>query len=775
MSLLYECISGIIQGGILSDPEPSYEGDEVAELCVSKLRGMIMVEGDPNCTSLPTILVQNELTREVKYVALLAFKKIVVSHPTLVALHQDAILDCIDDADISVRLLALQLSSRMINSENLRAFVDRLMEQLKDAATMMYPPLGERQLKSDLVGSSADPNNETVVGLTLEESNEPRLFKALSNEYCATAVQQILNMCCRDGYANVLDFKWYVTVLMELVHVLPLNISDISPFYDPFDAGNDDITGIAVAVGKELQSIAVRVASARSYTVEALSTLMDPRQRPNNGSCSLFICALEFAAWTVGEYACDLRDPRHTLDLLMLPLAPNVCARVLCAYLLAVPKVLAVVLSTDNSEWDTETQAKTLLVLTKVVNFMGSFVDSPDIEVQERSVSFLELLRVCSQATETHPVWERTHGPLILSKALPSLFGPQELKPMAAIAQKRVPVPQQLQLMVPINRNLEDLLQKPNVDGTTDPETTAVQHHYYTKANDTSRETSVNTILGSSHASSYQETNAPVLHSSEAWVEEHKPFGKNQYEPFYIHHDSRLFLQPSSHVHDILQHDPKVNKDEIESIPILQLDVGAKDSFTVPHDDGSQSTAREVPSRVHVAAEETFNDSSEDFPDRSSNQPWYKQDGNLKGRSNSHKPLLQVDSSGLETFTLFPRNGPATARIRPEMENGEEDELSRALAQIEKKRLEMQRASDRVQVAHSIPTEGALVTKKQRRKKEREVTEHLHPERPRHASTSVKAGNGAGSAAKPKKRRRKPRGENAAGVGRDENISTAIR
>lgn len=49
MSLLYECIDGIIQGGILENSEDSSGGDEIATLCVSKLRSMIMVEGDPNC------------------------------------------------------------------------------------------------------------------------------------------------------------------------------------------------------------------------------------------------------------------------------------------------------------------------------------------------------------------------------------------------------------------------------------------------------------------------------------------------------------------------------------------------------------------------------------------------------------------------------------------------------------------------------------------------------------------------------------------------------
>jgi AP-3 complex subunit delta-1 len=49
MSLLYECINGIIQGRILDGVEGIREGDEIANLCVGKLRGMIVMEGDPNC------------------------------------------------------------------------------------------------------------------------------------------------------------------------------------------------------------------------------------------------------------------------------------------------------------------------------------------------------------------------------------------------------------------------------------------------------------------------------------------------------------------------------------------------------------------------------------------------------------------------------------------------------------------------------------------------------------------------------------------------------
>lgn len=48
MSLLYECINGVIQGGILGDSDSAIGTEEIATLCVSKLRSMIMVHNDPN-------------------------------------------------------------------------------------------------------------------------------------------------------------------------------------------------------------------------------------------------------------------------------------------------------------------------------------------------------------------------------------------------------------------------------------------------------------------------------------------------------------------------------------------------------------------------------------------------------------------------------------------------------------------------------------------------------------------------------------------------------
>ena len=51
----------------------------------------------------------------VKYIALLATTNIVPSHPHLVAAHQDVILAAVGDADISIRMRALELVGAMVH------------------------------------------------------------------------------------------------------------------------------------------------------------------------------------------------------------------------------------------------------------------------------------------------------------------------------------------------------------------------------------------------------------------------------------------------------------------------------------------------------------------------------------------------------------------------------------------------------------------------------------------------------------------------------------
>ena len=53
----------------------------------------------------------------VRYIALVALVKILPTHPYLVATHNDAIMRCIDDPDISIRMRALDLVEGMVSHQ----------------------------------------------------------------------------------------------------------------------------------------------------------------------------------------------------------------------------------------------------------------------------------------------------------------------------------------------------------------------------------------------------------------------------------------------------------------------------------------------------------------------------------------------------------------------------------------------------------------------------------------------------------------------------------
>ena len=88
----------------------------------------------------------------MRYVALLAFNKIVLTHPYLVAQQEDVIMDCLDSADISIRLRALDLVSGMVSSDNLLTVVGRLMGQLR--SPVMAPLPSEKESKRNVAKSN---------------------------------------------------------------------------------------------------------------------------------------------------------------------------------------------------------------------------------------------------------------------------------------------------------------------------------------------------------------------------------------------------------------------------------------------------------------------------------------------------------------------------------------------------------------------------------------------------------------------------------------------
>ena len=220
-----------------------------------------------------------QLTQSVKYVALLAFNKIVVSHPQLVSVHQDVILNCIDDPDISIRLQALELGSGMINADNLTSVVDRLMQQLRDAPFQRSSATAAKAFSDTGVEPAADSDGEDPEETLRTERQSADEIPPMADEYRITIIQKILSMCSRDTYTNISDFEWYIQTLVELVHLVPSTTKPNGSSSGFSEGTESDVSNV---IGAELRNVAVRVGSVRAVAVKAASSLLQSFWKNSN-------------------------------------------------------------------------------------------------------------------------------------------------------------------------------------------------------------------------------------------------------------------------------------------------------------------------------------------------------------------------------------------------------------------------------------------------------------------------------------------------------------
>ncbi|KAI4088979.1 MAG: hypothetical protein L6R37_008118 [Teloschistes peruensis] len=704
MSLLYECINGIIQGGILEGAEGVREGDDIAALCVGKLRGMIIVEGDPN----------------LKYVALLAFKKIVLSHPDLVALHQDVIISCIDDHDISIRSQALELGAGMVNKDSLIDLVDRLIQQLR-----LTPAASTRadNSRADVLGvePAADSDGEDPEQTLRISRDDQDGVLALPPEYRITTIRLILDMCAKDTYANISDFEWYINTLIQLVGLVP-SISKPETQDERLGGQQRYISQtsneeVSICIGRELCNIAVRVSSVRPETVQAAATLILSHEVHHSirGFGSSASGALRFAVWIVGEYAEHLSDAESTLTAITHSRLGTLSSVAPCACLQAIPKVLVATIQKSSKVWTAEAQRKMSLLMARLLYFVEPLTTNSNFEVQERAVELAELIRVGSQAVKDHMTYS-DHWPLFLTTAVPQLFGGSELNPVAPSAQTRIPLPNDLDLDVSLNSNLAELLQSTAEDLDTYPETMEFQTFYNqapTRISEEARLGANKLPTSERETSSYPHTN---ISYSNGHLQDKKRFErrpKNKEDPFYIAGDE-ISSGTSTPFHEIISN---TNDDgvDVDSIPIMNLDLGERFTNSYSEPEKSFQKKKKAPKDYRIAIDENV-----DIDDMSEPQTFptaqARPIANIKGRTRGliKRSLLEVDSSGLGGLAL----GDHSLDVPQPSTNREESgdvEMTRALQEVERLRLEMQRASERVQIADGLTTEGIMVKRKKKK------------------------------------------------------------
>lgn len=747
MSLLYECISGIIQGGILDGADSGVDVEEVADLCISKLRGMIVLDGDPN----------------LKYVALLAFNKIVTSHPTLVSMQQDVIMACLDDPDISIKMQALELVSGMVDGHSLPSVVNRLIKQLANSPS-----------DSDADGQLEEGQTDLEQRLIPDKRGSEHAL--LSDEYRHEIVARILDMCSHNTYANITDFEWYIDILVHLVQHLPAH-------RDAALSSRvlvDDNSSLGGRVGGQLRDIAIRVRELRSETTRAAETLVLLSNRaiayPQHGAGQSEV--LRATAWICGEFANDLSNPYEVLNSLIHESSEDFAPSTLAIFVQAIPKIIAHIAVTTNRDWNVSRGTTMSLLLARAIGFLERLSSHPNLEVQERSVEFLELLRLASEALSAQP-HENLQAPLLLTSAIPALFSGMEFNPVSAAAQKKVPVPDELDLDSAINPDLANILQASQF-ADEDDSVDDIFHSFYYERESTQTipvlhsqpQTAAALLDAASEAEALSYQSAPESPATRARRKAER-MARNRDDPFYI----APLDDSSPQFHDIIS---KSNGDEeldVDSIPIIDLQIDPRQTTaTNPVTEGVRAEQhrdarrKKAVRRFIVAADETLDSGvylhgashllSGSNPTSLSTTPVPHRNRSISpnallGRKGSARPtrhLLTVDSSTLEHLNL---EGPPATESDILRHEAEEAEMAIALREVQRKRLEMQREAERGRtvLGEGVDVEGTVV----RRKKKKRVKVLEGPAHAEAPERTVVDGGLAGEegVVKKKKKRRK--------------------
>lgn len=240
MSVLYETVSTIM--AILASPAsklPKTRAAAYRQLCVQKLR-IFIEDSDQN----------------LKYLGLLAMKKMLQIHSKSVRAHQDIVLGCLEDKDESIRLRALDLLYGMVSKENLTTsagdgIVDRLMKHVS------YPKMG--------------------------------------NKFRDEIVFKVIDICSRTDYSYINNFDWYITVLVTLASI---------------EGG----TSHGNLIAQQLLDVAVRVHEVRPYAVKQMAAIL---KHTDKFSTNFSVTEVLYAAsWICGEYSeflCDKLDTMYNL------------------------------------------------------------------------------------------------------------------------------------------------------------------------------------------------------------------------------------------------------------------------------------------------------------------------------------------------------------------------------------------------------------------------------------------------------------------------------
>uniref|UniRef100_A0A4W5MVH5 AP-3 complex subunit delta n=1 Tax=Hucho hucho TaxID=62062 RepID=A0A4W5MVH5_9TELE len=244
--------------------------------------------------------------------------------------------------------------------------------------------------------------------------------KAEGTTYRDELLTKIIDICSQSNYQYITNFEWYISILVELTRL--------------------EGTRHGHLIASQMLDVAIRVKAIRAFAVAQMATLLDNAHlltgnTQHNGICEV----LYAAAWICGEFSEHLEDPMATLEAMLRPKVATLPGHIQAVYVQNAAKLFSTVLrGQEGAPADSKVAQETSQLL---IDRLPVFVQSANLEVQERASCILQLVKYIQKLQQKD---------VEVAEEVTALFA-GELNPVAPKAQKKVPVPEGLDLDAWIN------------------------------------------------------------------------------------------------------------------------------------------------------------------------------------------------------------------------------------------------------------------------------------------------------------------------------------
>ncbi|XP_026941465.1 AP-3 complex subunit delta-1 isoform X1 [Sagmatias obliquidens] len=322
----------------------------------------------------------------------------------------------IEDSDQNLKYLGLLAMSKILRThpKSVQAHKDLVLQCLDDKDESI------RLRALDLLYGMVSKKNLMEIVKKLMT----HVDKAEGTTYRDELLTKIIDICSQSNYQHITNFEWYISILVELTRL--------------------EGTRHGHLIAAQMLDVAIRVKAIRRFAVSQMSALLDSAHLVASSTQRSGICEVLYAAaWICGEFSEHLQEPQQTLEAMLRPKVTTLPGHIQAVYVQNVVKLYAAILQQKEQAADAQAAQEVTQLL---VERLPQFVQSADLEAQERASCILQLVKhVQKLQARDVPVAEEVSA----------LFA-GELNPVAPKAQKKVPVPEGLDLDAWINEPLSD-------------------------------------------------------------------------------------------------------------------------------------------------------------------------------------------------------------------------------------------------------------------------------------------------------------------------------